>query len=140
MTGVIASALAIDYDKEVHILAYDRNGYDVSFRLKKEDYTTVRTILKNGVPVTELRNVITPCDIVNYLYEANPEAQNVMVDVEVQRGKRGIDANLKTAAIAVGGFATIIMAMVIFYLAVVKDPSGAANMANTAANTIAIGT
>lgn len=137
--GVISSSVAVDYGKEVMVIAYDRSGYDVSFRLKKEEYNTVRSILQNGIPVTEIRNVITPNAIINYLYEANPEAQNVMVDIEVERGLRGTNANLKTAAIAIGGFATIIMAMVIFYLAVVQNPDAAASMASTAADTIQVG-
>lgn len=133
MSGLINNAIAVDMGKEVLIRSMDRNGDDVSFTLKKDEYELARHILVNGINADKLSNVITPHDIVGYLYESNPESQNVMVDVEVQRGLRQQKKDIgKTIAYA-GGFATIIMAMVIFYLAIVKDPAAAGEVASNAA-------
>ena len=131
--SLILDALAVDKGKEVQIYAQDRNGSDVSFILSKKDYTTAKTILTNGVRVDELHNVITPHDIVGYLYESNPEAQNVMIDVEVQRGIRNKMKDTSRMVAYGGTISMIIMAMIVFYLAVVKDPAGAADVANNAA-------
>ncbi|MDK2948513.1 MAG: hypothetical protein PWQ63_1673, partial [Methanolobus sp.] len=131
MTGLIVDSYAVDYGKTVKVFATDRNGDDVSFTLTKEEYNAARTILTEGIPVKDLRAVITPSDIVGFLYEANPEAQNVMVETEVNRGLRALKNKLLNNPIAVGGgIAAVIMAMVIFYLAVVKDPSAAASVAS----------
>ena len=138
MTGLITDALAVDNGKEVLIKAIDRNGYDVSFTLPKDDYLVAKSILTNGIDVKHLSNVITPHDIVGYLYESNPESQNVMVDVEVQRGIRNRMKDAGRAVAYAGGAAAVIMALVIFYLAVVKDPSAAADVASSAANGVSI--
>lgn len=136
--SLILDALAVDKGKEVQIYAQDRNGSDVSFTLSKKDYTTAKTILTNGIKVDELHNVITPHDIVGYLYESNPEAQNVMIDVEVQRGIRNKMKDTSRMVAYGGAFATIIMAMCIFYLVVVKDPAQAAEVASNAASGITV--
>ena len=136
--NLILDALAVDKGKEVQIYAQDRNGSDVSFTLSKKDYTTAKTILTNGIRVDELHNVITPHDIVGYLYESNPEAQNVMIDVEVQRGIRNKTKDTSRMVAYGGAFATIIMAMCIFYLVVVKDPAGAADVASNAASGLTV--
>jgi len=133
MSGLINESVAVDMGKEVLIRSMDRNGDDVSFTLKKEEYELARSVLINGVGIEKLSNVISPHDIVGYLYESNPESQNVMVDVEVQRGLRQSKKDVGRLVAYAGGFATIIMAMVIFYLAVVKDPGAAAEVASNAA-------
>lgn len=132
--SLIAKCIAVDCGKTVEFKAKDRSGYNVDFTLTKDEYLAARSVLTNGVLVTDLRNVITPQDIVNYLYEANPESQNVMVDVEVDRGIRNKLKSYNQSIIAIGGFATIIMAMVIFYLAVVKDPTAVSNVVDTVAS------
>lgn len=132
MTGIINDAIAVDMGNEVLIRSVDRHGMDVSFSLKKQEYEMAKNILINGIGVDKLSNTITPHDIVGYLYESNPESQNVMVDVEVQRGIRQKAKDVGKMVAYGGAFATIIMAMVIFYLAVVKDPSAAVDVVNSA--------
>src|SRR6056297_2782474 len=119
--SVIRDSFAVDLGKEVKVFVTDRNGYDVSFILTKDEYIAAINILQEGIEVQNIRRVITPSDIVGYLYEANPEAQNVMVEVEVNRGLRALKNKLlNNPMVAAGGFATIIIALVIFYLAVIK--------------------
>lgn len=124
MTDLITYSLAVDLGKDVRIIARDNVGDDVSFTITKDEYRVVKKALTVGVDVSKLRNVITPSDIIGFLYETNPEAMNVMVDVEVQRGLRQKLNGYTPAIVGAGIFATIILAMAIAYLMVTNGAGG----------------
>jgi hypothetical protein len=64
---------------------------DVEYTLTYEEFEYAKAVLEHGIDKQYLNNIIRPCDIIGYLFETNPEAENVVVEEEVSIAKRSMD-------------------------------------------------
>lgn len=97
-------SLAIEDGNDVIIVSDD-----VEYRIPREVYDYVKAVMDKGVPLEDVNPVIRPSDIIGYLEEVNPEAQNVVVEREVAVAQR--QANKQNIQILAIG-ATLFMLLI----------------------------
>nr|WP_321496332.1 hypothetical protein [uncultured Methanolobus sp.] len=108
---------------------------DVRFSMTRKDYDYVKGVLRSGVPLEDLNPVIRPSDIIGYLEESNPEAENNVVETEVTIAKRSVSKeDIRILAIGTTIFLALI-GLAAFYIIVSHDSGSGASAAATAANT-----
>jgi hypothetical protein len=108
---------------------------DVRFMMTRTDYDYVKGVLRSGVPLEDLNPVIRPSDIIGYLEESNPEAENNVVETEVTIAKRSVSKeDIRILAIGTTIFLALI-GLAAFYIIISHDSGSGASAAATAANT-----
>jgi hypothetical protein len=93
----------------------------VQYTLTKEEYNYANQILQKGIPLDKTSLIINPHDIVSYLNESNPEAENVVTEVSIMRALKG--AGKENFKIIAWGFAFFIMIIgfILAYVVITQD-------------------
>lgn len=121
-------AIAVIDDDKVYIMADN-----IEYVLTKSEYDYALAVLTHGIDIQYLSNVIRPCDIIGYLNETNPEAENVVVEEECSIAKRqGDRENMKFISI---GFAALLVLIGagFLYMMISDGGSSASTTASAAA-------
>lgn len=112
----------------------------ITYTLSKEEYEYAKSVMTYGIDMDQLSPIINVHDIIGYLNESNPEAEQVVTEREVSMALRSQKAqNLNIIAYGVAVFMAAMAVIAIYVVFTSGDGGSAGTIAQSAASTLTVG-